>query len=1138
MTAPDEHALGLDDVLAEDISTYESQTAGVQLYDHRQRLTGLVAELVAAEDVTSLRTLCVESRAAHKVLRLNSSRAKVGDLAGEPFLGGDRVLVHAARALAALGLALVDDQDHAVGHLRVFQRWMEFSGVRVSAQPVDVPSTMVETPHAERVRHLAATAGLDPLSLVWLAELDGWRQHGGAATVRGGPSTRVLLDLGSEGRSATLSLSVAPGLPSAMVPDPATMALASADDAFRSALAAAWEIAGGRGRGTVLWSLCDPAGPVLRVGNESLGAAFTVLLDEVGRLRRRVRGPLTVRRLRSRNAIVGRVDVREPAAVKSVSGYDTKLLVVDEKTRVILPREDHRVAAAANNGGAELVPVDTWRQAAKIGRAMEKRRLLTITASVLVVAVGVALGLYQVSESGRGADQRRATAADLAARSIGLRQTDPTLAAKLGLAAHRIDGGNSRAVDAMRDVLAGSRNVVRTWQADPSRVDSVAVSEKQDLVVTSGSDGLTKVWTLSSGEPRGELPRHSYRMAAARTQALAVAETSTGLLLYDLGGRKPTELGALAKPSCTDEEEIADFGFIHADTTVVVVWKDGAITTSDVVTREQLTCLTWQEALSPVALDRPPVEKVLDADVATGGPGAEDDEVVTLLSDNRVVSVRLATRDARVEVAADRIVGDASLVTASGDMIGVGTESGVAAWSRKDGSLLANPVGGVTVKPRVLAESNGHLLISGDDGTVVAPLAVKSWVMAKSLSTPSGGAATVAAINDRAIVAGGPGGRISVIADSSGELALAQRTLATAMTFLPDGKLIVAEAPGTSASRSAGTDSVGLTLVDPQAPPSTDTTTPETPRTQWIRGPKQRSFYANDVLAEGDVVASAGLDGNDGVVFVWKGENHDSPATLSLPTKGYEKATRLDKIIAAIGFTPDRKLMVGKQVSGQVGIWDVESLRLLGTVDLKPGNSHMSVQEGRAILVEGEGEDTAIVEVDLAKRLVTRRTPAPRIVQLDMVGSTAITVTEDGAVQQRGADMDPVGDPLRPSGSGEPTLDASLDPAGGRVAISTGSKVYIYDLAGKTLSMPPFDVDGNDVMSVVWSPDGQLLAGSVMPPKRGNKQVIPIRVWKTGGMDWTSQVCRWAGGGLSRDEWSRYVGTSTSFIDLCAEVRK
>jgi hypothetical protein len=90
----------------------------------------------------------------------------------------------------------------------------------------------------------------------------------------------------------------------------------------------------------------------------------------------------------------------------------------------------------------------------------------------------------------------------------------------------------------------------------------------------------------------------------------------------------------------------------------------------------------------------------------------------------------------------------------------------------------------------------------------------------------------------------------------------------------------------------------------------------------------------------------------------------------------------------------------------------------------------------------------------------------------------------------------------------------------------------------RALAMPPLRAYGNRVVSMVWSPDGQLLTGTTMPPVRGNKQVAPLLVWKIGGLDWTSQVCRWAGGGLDRAEWSRYIDDSISFIDLCAEAHR
>jgi WD40 repeat protein len=1120
--------LTIDDLLAPAITTDEVNRVGPQLGNAEQRLLAVIGECVANNDEANLSAIRDGDRAVHKILAITPKSAAFTGPAAKPFQPYESCAINAARALAALGLALVTRLDRAAEQLTVFRRWIDHSGLAIPSEPVHEVPADVKTDHRGRIRGLAAEGELDLLSLIWLAKLDGWPAADSAA-VKPGPSTSVLLDLGQQGQRAELRLSRMPDLPSGLVPDPATMTLSSADEAFRASLSTAWKGSGGSKHGAILWSLTDQAGPITRVTNESLSLAFTVLFDEQRRLSKPVLGPLTVRRLRPRTAIVGRIDPANPDAASSVSGYGAKFTAVDENMRVILPRADARVAAAANQKSqAELLPVATWRKAAKAGRAVAVKRLLTISAVVLLVAASASLGLFLLSESQRGADQRRATAADLAARAVGLRTTDPTLAAKLGLAAHAIDPGNNRAVDALRDVLDDNRNVVRTWQADPSRVDTLAVSEKRDRVLTAGTEHTTKMWKLSSGALLGQISRSTSQMVVAESVGMVAADTDVGLDLFDIGGDKPIELGTLPDATCTTEKQAVVFRFAHNDSALTAVWQDGAVSMYDAVTRHQTMCLTWQETLSPLKFPETlPSNKVVAADIV-------GDEVVLLLTNNNVVSARTASRDARIEVARDKITGDAALVAASTDTVSVATPHGVAVWKRADQTLLANPLGGLGTQPRVMTQEHGHLLVSGKTGTAVLPIEKDRWVLASSLATLSGGAATVAAINGRAVVSGGPGGRISVIADSSGELALSQQATSTATAFLPDGRLLITQVAIGALGAPMSTNSSGLVLMDPYAPaPSNDPF-------RWTDGKSPSVFYANAVAATSGMVAASGQANGDGMVLVWTWNDRTSPRRLALPQPDNDKLKPGQRIIGEVAFTPDGKLLVARHVTGQVGVWSTDDQHLLGTVALKPENPRMTVLVGHAFFVDGRGADAGLVDVDLTTRAITRRVAVPgiRFLTASKDGSRVVTMTEDGSVQLYGPDLRPIGDTWRPATSGDFPTDAKLDADGRRLAIAQGSEVLVYDVDTRTVAMPALKAEDKRVVNLSWSPDGQLLAGTTMPPVRGTKQVDPIRIWKTGGMDWTSQVCRWAGSGLTAGEWAQYIGGGISYIDLCAEAHK
>jgi hypothetical protein len=96
--------------------------------------------------------------------------------------------------------------------------------------------------------------------------------------------------------------------------------------------------------------------------------------------------------------------------------------------------------------------------------------------------------------------------------------------------------------------------------------------------------------------------------------------------------------------------------------------------------------------------------------------------------------------------------------------------------------------------------------------------------------------------------------------------------------------------------------------------------------------------------------------------------------------------------------------------------------------------------------------------------------------------------------------------------------------------------VLIYQLSSRTLAMPPLEAGGGAVTGVTWKPDGSVLAGAIRPSSPTSFQNGRIDLWLLKDTDWTSQICRWTGGGLSPDEWKRYVEPDIPYINLCEGV--
>ena len=1145
--------IGHEELLADTATTEFARTFGVQLVDANQRYLAIVKERIAAGDSKTLHAFVEDRRALHIVLGINSSTYRVRDLAEDPFRKRDEVLVHSGRALAALGLALVAGPDSASDHVAVFRKWMDHAGLRVPSGLVRTIDDTVRPDHLPVFEQLANRDELDPLTFAWMLELDGWlHPECGRPRVRSGPGVQVLLDLGTVGQRAELRLSSARGLPPGLIPDPATMSLTSADGEFQAMLTTAWQLAGGARAHSVFWSLADRGGPVRRVGGPSLGAALTVLLDEHNRLSRRVRGPLTVRRLQSSNAIVGAVAMDKPDAMVSVAGYEAKLKVVTDNMRIILPRADRVAAVEADRGGfAELKPVDTWRDAAVAGRRMATRRLLSITASVLGVLALLAAYLYVDSAAARETERRRAKAADLSAQAIGLRGTDPALAAKVALAAHRIDPENRRAVDALRDLLADNRNVARAWQADPSRLDAIAVNEELSRVVTSGGDERTKIWTLD-GKFIGQIDEHSWQLVTDDVYGLAAGRTDDGTLaLYDIGGRAPAKLGSLPEPTCVSKytDQVADMAFVNEGASLVAMWDDGTIGTYDVVTRQQTSCTTADDVLSPLPeRDELPIAKIIDADVVVREDGRA--EIVALLTNNDVVTVDPAGGRADIEVPGNKITGKPTLVAADEATVGVALDHGVVVWERAGGTVLTDPAGGLRTRPRTIEFSYGHLLISGADGTALVPVGTPQGWMAESLGDLNGGAATVAAVNRRAIVAGGPGGRVWVIADATSGLNLDQNTFATDVAFLPDGRLVSSQVPttsGTADSESVSTWSSALVLLDPKRPPTADEgetgqNNENNVDARYTLDPDSTLFFANEVAATPEIVVAGGQTRPSGAtVLVWTDDSKDTPRHLTLTPPDDDELDWAEKWINSVGITPDARFVVARHLTGRLGIWFTTTWDSVATLDLPAGpvSSHLAVRSDRVLLTSGRDAKAELVRVVLPAGTVDSRVSAPNVTHLTASadGSTVVTMTKDGVAQLRDADLQPVGEPWRPTASGYQIAAIAVDPAGRRLAVVQGDEVLIYDLSTRLLALPELVATDRTIVDVTWSQDGQMLAGVSMPPERGPKQVSPLRLWRIGDLDWGDQVCDWAGGGFSAQEWTQYVGDDIPYIDICGEDR-
>jgi WD40 repeat protein len=534
-----------------------------------QDLFAMVAALVASGRTNALQALYSGDSPLHAVIRDRVGSAHdrgFAARAGAPFRPAEPAVSHAVRALAGLGLALADN-DPSPQWLQAALAWHEEA--RWAPATLSVPWSPAELSSGdprlrERLELLAEIAGprrqavhvvSAAMTLRCLAHpsvkpnaailiFDPGTGSGGVA--RGlrslGSNITVLFDLGQDGIKAQLRATAANGLPPCLIADPERMSLLAADEDFQHALSLAWHQAGHGLGAMVLWSIETAEGPQRYLTGESLGAAFAVIIDEVRRLRRPLAGMLAVRRLVSRNAVIGKID--DLGYLQSVEGYDTKLTAFGQEEpasfgrtgKIIIPQTDHQKAAAASRPiepKPELVPVGQWKQAAHRARSSARRVLvrdfLVIATVVALVAAGM---LIEHQNAINGQQSRLAAASRFAEQSETVDTTNPVQAAMLAAAAWKI-APNPTTRDSLLNVLAQPvRGVLDTGS---SPVYGVGFSPNGALLATAEQDGAVQVWSVAAHREVGQpfrLPSSDNLRATAifspNGKILAAAGTGRG----------------------------------------------------------------------------------------------------------------------------------------------------------------------------------------------------------------------------------------------------------------------------------------------------------------------------------------------------------------------------------------------------------------------------------------------------------------------------------------------------------------------------------------------------------------------------------------------------------------------------------
>ncbi|WP_435212780.1 hypothetical protein [Streptomyces sp. bgisy034] len=1106
-----------------------------RLIGESQSLWGFLTHCVAEEDATTLRQVMADRTPLHDVLDEAPGYVQLREPVEAPFVDGEPAPARALRACAALGLALVGEPDEAEGHLRTGTSWLlrSAAGAPGTDEEAGARSRPAGSPHAERLARLMSADGVPAsvrghLVLVLLA-LDG-----GLPKPVKGPRLTVLADRGSVGARFELRLDLVRGLPPGLLPDPRSMSTFLGDEGFRRSLDDAWRTAyPAKLDGAVLWSLSNGDGPVDHVNDSSFGAAFAVLLTELARIRGSRLGPMRVRRVNPRTAVVGAVSASNPRVIESVTGYETKLSVVEDGERVVVPERD-KDKAREINGQADVVGVVTVDEAAKQVRRLDKRVVSRLGAGVLSTALVASLVAWGVASGENEKNNRRAEAARLAAQAVRLKSSEPRTAGLLALAGYEIDSGNKEAKDAIQEVLETNRNTVRSWAADETLVDVLAVDNAGHRAYTSGADDAIRVWDTRSGRKLAEVKGRAAGLARGVESGILAAHDGRDLRLFDASGDRPQALGTLKAPSCVGPyAEIVGMGFTANGSALTTVWDEGAVATVDPVSRTVTSCVRLKDIAGTKLLALLPSGRMaISADVVPGSYDGSDraaDQAVLLLTTNDVVAVDLRAKKVSHLVPAEQVPGNATVVQADEDVVTLAAGGGILAWDRATRSRIAYPLGGLSTRPEAMELDGGDVVIAGPSGTAVIPVEPGLDSSPEPLSVPSGGR-SVAAVRaeDGTVVAAGDA-RVTVLGNHPVQRALPPAQPSTGVAFGPGHTLLLTDF---MTNTSYGAYTIDLDSAPEMAGAAAASYEP-------VVDYPASAGYINGLAMTDKFVAAAGQSRGLAAVNVWKKDGYHLTELLMSPEQDRTRKLE-DRIVAQVGFVPKANLMVARNALGDVGVWSTRNWRRLGTISLRGDSTAMAIHGTTGIFTSGKGAKTRLVMVDLVTREKLRTVAAPDVVRLsiskDGARLAALAWTRGTVSLLDAKKLTPLRKPLRLP-VGELPQDIAISPDGRLVASAMGDHVLVHNLRTGQQAMPPLrDTDGNTVVQVRWSPDGVYLTGATLPPRRDLRRPGGVNIWKMTEGSLERRMCDWTDGGLSHSEWEKYVDESVSYIDLCKGV--
>lgn len=522
-----------------------------------QHLVRAVRQAITSGAVEALEQACTGQTRRHRALPALSGNRVRPEVLDPPYRPvSQSTVAHALRALAALGLALTVEQDHDPtprAYLAMAEQWLAASriclpsdGSEGEADPDEVSALLrvLGVPGDSRIGLLTDGGTLrDPVRFttwIWLLDLAG-RLPGRAK----GPSCGVVFDQGEHGGRATLTLSVVPGLPPVLAPDPATMTLCSVDDAFQQMLVSVRGMSG-KLPGAVLWSVAKDGRQLTGITGPSIGGAFSVLHHDLTH-HRPVLSRLGFSERRPDTVIVGAVDQHKPDALCSVGGYPSKLKVMRQRDRLIVPESDYEeVVELDRTSGAHptILRAVTLTEAAKLSRRPQRRKVqlvaLLLVGVFALVAGGVGLRQWVVQRATAAnlEDARLSNAAKaFQDRAAAVAAGDPALALRLAAAGVSL-APQSATRGNLVSLLASARYRGRISPVEPQgQITDVQLSADGRIMLTTGQRQAV-LWTGDGAQQwteRGRLKLVTWGLPTLSPSGRLVATVDEdGLVLFNV----------------------------------------------------------------------------------------------------------------------------------------------------------------------------------------------------------------------------------------------------------------------------------------------------------------------------------------------------------------------------------------------------------------------------------------------------------------------------------------------------------------------------------------------------------------------------------------------------------------------------